>query len=89
MPVAAIPINNSGAINVQVSAPVPVGFNDPDGTQYTGYLQYDGTEVEDETTVGINQIGSVDVGVRMKVVRPQAFTPGDYTYRVKLSITSQ
>lgn len=82
-------INNTGAINVQVSAPIPAGFSDPDGTQYTGYLQYNGTEVQQETPVGINQVGNVDLGVRMKVVRPQAFTPGDYTYRVRLSITSQ
>ena len=82
-------INNTGAINVQVSAPVPVGFSDPDGTQYTGYLEYNGTEVQQETPVPINQTGNVDLGVRMKVVRPQAFTPGDYTYRVRLSITSQ
>ncbi len=82
-------INNTGAINVQVSAPVPVGFSEPDGTEYTGYLEYNGTEVQQETPVPINQTGNVDLGVRMKVVRPQAFTPGDYTYRVRLSITSQ
>lgn len=82
-------INTTEPINAQVSAPVPIGLSDPNGTQYTGYLEYNGTEVQQDTPVSINQIGSVDVGVRMKVVRPQAFTPGNYTYRVRLSVTSQ
>ena len=82
-------INTTEPINAQVSAPVPIGLSDPNGTQYTGYLEYNGIEVEDETVLGINEVGNVDVGVRMKVVRPQAFTPGNYTYRVRLSVTSQ
>lgn len=82
-------INTTGPINVQVSKPSPVDFSDPQGTQYTGYLRYSGKEVEDDTPVAINQTGNVDLGVRMKVLRPQAFPPGDYTYRVTLSITSQ
>ena len=68
-------INTTEPINAQVSAPVPIGLSDPNGTQYTGYLEYNGIEVEDETVLGINEVGNVDVGVRMKVVRPQAFTP--------------
>ncbi|MGB3650572.1 MAG: hypothetical protein WBA41_05085 [Rivularia sp. (in: cyanobacteria)] len=82
-------LNTTAPINVQVAAPVPVDLTDPDGTQYTGYLQYDGGEVEHDTPVSISETGEVDLGVRMKVVRPQAFPAGEYTYMVRLSITAQ
>lgn len=81
-------INTTTPVNVKVSAPNPVGFTEPQGTQYIGFLKYNGTEVQQETPVNITQIGNIDLGVRMKVVRPQAFSPGNYTYRVQLTIVT-
>ncbi|WP_190756407.1 hypothetical protein [Nostoc sp. FACHB-145] len=82
-------VNTNSPLNVKVSAPSPVDFVDPPETQYTGFLSYNGTEVQQESIVNITQRGNVDLGVRIKVVRPQAFPAGNYTYRLQLTMIPQ
>ena len=86
---AIVTINTTAPINVIVSAPTPVGFNDTQGTQYIGFLNYNGTEVQHGTPMNINSIGDVDLEVGMKVVRPQAYPPGNYTYKMTLTVLAQ
>lgn len=86
---ATVTLNTTAPILVTVSPPVPVGISDPSGTQYTGFLKYNATEVTNGQPLAINSSGSVDLGVRMKVVRPSAFPPGDYTYKVTVTVTGQ
>ena len=82
-------------VNLQVSEPfiimatppTPAGFTDPVGTQHTGYVSHYGNEVVHGNPLLISETGSVDIGVRMRVERPQAYPPGRYTYTVRLTVT--
>lgn len=86
---AIVTIQTTAPVSATVSPPVPVGFSDPSGTQYTGFLKYNATEVTNGQILPINSTGSTNVEVSMKVVRPSAFPPGTYTYRVTVMFTAQ
>ena len=73
--------------SVMALPPVPNGFSDPVGTQRIGYVSHNGNEVPHGNSLPINEINSVDIGVRMRVERPHAYPPGRYTYTVLLTVT--
>jgi hypothetical protein len=75
--------------SIVATPPVPNGFSDPAGTVRTGFLIYNGDEVTHGNALQVNQIGSVDIGVRMRVSRPQSYPPGRYIYNVLLTVTPQ
>lgn len=86
---AIVNVNATAPFLANVSPPVPVGFSDPSGTQYTGFLSYQGTEVTHGTAMQINNTGSLNLGVGMRVIRPTAYPSGTYTYKVTLTLSPQ
>ena len=75
--------------SMSASLPFPNGFSDPDGTQYSSLLRYNGSEVSGETPLSINTVGEAEVELEMRVVRPQPYPANSYSYRVLLTITVQ
>jgi hypothetical protein len=68
-----------------VSGPTP----DPTGTTYVGFLKFGSTSVSSNVNGGSAALpqGNHDLEIGMLVERPQAFTPGTYTYVVNLTLT--
>lgn len=73
--------------SIMALPPVPNGFIDPSGTQHTGYVSHNNNEVPHGQNLQIMETSSVDIGVRMRVERPNAYPPGRYTYTVFLTVT--
>ena len=86
---AIINLQVTEPFSITATAPVPDGFSDPPGTRHIGYVSHNNTEVTHGNALLINETSSVDIGVRMRVARPYPYWPGNYTYRVLLTITPQ
>lgn len=85
--VVTLQINEPASLSV--SAPLPNGFNDPNGTQRDSLLRYNGESATAGDSLSINFLGTIDVEVDMQVTRPQPYSPGTYRYDVLLTVTPQ
>ncbi|MBE9066019.1 hypothetical protein IQ260_05070 [Leptolyngbya cf. ectocarpi LEGE 11479] len=81
-----IRLQTSGPLSVTASEPIPRGTPAPEGTQYTSFLSDGTNEVPSGVPLLINEIGEVDLGVRIRVESPSPFIPGQYNYDVVLTL---
>lgn len=81
-----IRLQTTGPLSVTASEPIPRGTPAPAGTQYISFLSDGNTDVENGIPLFINEIGEVDLGVRIRVESPSPFAPGQYNYDVVLTL---
>lgn len=81
-----IRLQTSGPLSVTASEPIPRGTPAPEGTQYTSFLSDGNSEVLNGIPLVINEIGDVDLEVRIRVESPSPFIPGQYNYDVVLTL---
>ncbi|GJD21100.1 hypothetical protein RIVM261_060560 [Rivularia sp. IAM M-261] len=88
---ATVGINSSVPATITISPPQFVSgpSPDPSGTTRVAYLKFGSTQVISNVGGGSGKLpaGNTNLQVDMLVKRPVAFTPGNYTYSVKLTIT--
>jgi hypothetical protein len=88
---ATVGVNSSVPAKITISSPQFVSgpTPDPTGTTQVAFLKYGSTSVRSDTAAGSGTLpsGNTNLLVDMLVKRPVAFTPGTYTYSVKLTIT--
>ncbi|MEM7063607.1 MAG: hypothetical protein AAF572_10640 [Cyanobacteria bacterium P01_B01_bin.77] len=83
---AVLSLQINSPASLVVSPPVPNGFSDPGGTEYSSFIRYNNAQTPHNTALSINTIGTVDIEVGLQVVRPQAYSVGNYSYDVLLTI---
>ncbi|MDV2994751.1 MAG: hypothetical protein N4J56_004405 [Chroococcidiopsis sp. SAG 2025] len=90
---ATLSINVPSELAAQVSILSPSlvegASDDPEGTTQVGYLNFGGNSLSSDGQNNTANLptGNTDLEVRMRVERPVAFTPGNYNYRLTLSVT--
>ena len=75
-------------VSITASAPIPDGFQDPNGTEYNSFIRYSDRQAAQNSSINISDLGSVDLEVDMNIVRAQPYPAGTYTYNVLLTITA-
>lgn len=77
--------------NITVSPPVLTSgpSPDPSGTNYIGFLTFNGTNLRSDVGGGSGSLpaGTTNLDVNMSVQRPTPYPPGTYTYVVTLTIS--
>lgn len=86
---AIVTIQMNEAASMVVTAPTPLDFNDPEGTQYSSTLSYNNTAVANGSPLNINMVGTVDLEIGMQVIRPEPYPANAYTYSVQLTVVPQ
>ena len=86
---AIVTIQLNEAASMVVTAPTPLDFSDPEGTQYASTLSYNNTAVANGSPLNINTVGTIDLEIGMQVVRLEPYPANAYTYSVQLTVVPQ
>ena len=90
---ATLSVNVPSELAAQVSILSPSlvegASDDPEGTTRVGFLNFGANSLSSDSQNNTANLptGNTDLEVRMRVERPVAFTPGNYNYRLNLSVT--
>ncbi len=86
---AIVTIQMNEAASMVVTAPTPLNFSDPEGTQHASTLSYNNITVANGSPLNINAIGIIDLEIGMQVIRPEPYPANAYTYSVQLTVIPQ
>ncbi|MBD2304958.1 hypothetical protein H6G17_05445 [Chroococcidiopsis sp. FACHB-1243] len=85
----SVPSELAAQISILPPSLVEGVSDDPAGTTRIGFLNFGANSLSSDSQNNTANLptGNTDLEVRMRVERPVAFTPGNYNYRLTLSVT--
>ena len=85
----SVPSELAAQISIVSPNLVEGASDDPEGTTRVGFLNFGANSLSSDSQNNTANLptGNTDLEVRMRVERPVAFTPGNYNYRLTLSVT--